>query len=153
MLFQSDPVRCKWPGHSINMCVTPCAGLLIDPAWFFSDVLSWSCTWFHYQFSFESIGEWDDSAFVSWPGITWFWKSCEKTWRGTNSTTRRMAEKRAVAQRVKDPVLLLAVAGVTAVVWAQSLVNSICHGHSQKNKKKKGCFECWDICIFLLPIV
>ena len=68
--------------------------LLIDPAWFFSNVFSWSCTWFYCQFSFESIEEWGNSAFVSWPGIAWSWKSCEKTWWGENSTAHRMAEKR-----------------------------------------------------------
>ena len=60
------------------MCATLYRRLLIDPAWFFSSVFSWSCTWFYYQFSFESIEEWDNSAFVSWLGITWSWKSCEK---------------------------------------------------------------------------
>ena len=42
--------------------------LLIDPAWFFSNVFSWSCSWFYCQFSFESIGKWDNSVFASWPG-------------------------------------------------------------------------------------
>ena len=70
--------------------------LLTDPAWFFSNVFSWSCTWFYCQFPFESTEEWDDSAFVSWPGIAWSWKSCEKTWWGENSTAHRMAEKRKV---------------------------------------------------------
>ena len=30
---------------------------------------------------FDSIGEWDKSTFVSWPGIAWSWKSGEKTWQ------------------------------------------------------------------------
>ena len=60
-----------------STCATLYRRLLIDPAWFFSSVFSWSCTWFYYQFSFKSIEEWDNSAFVSWPGITWSWKSCE----------------------------------------------------------------------------
>lgn len=36
--------------------------------------------WSYYQFLSECPREWDSSAFLSWPGITWFWGSCEKTW-------------------------------------------------------------------------
>ena len=66
---------------------------LIDPAWLFSNISSWSCTWFYYQFSTKSTEEWDNSAFF-WPEIAWSWKSCEKTWWGTESTAHtRMAEE------------------------------------------------------------
>ena len=42
-----------------------------------------------------SLQEWDYSGFVSWPRIAWSCeKSCEKTWRGANSTAHWMTEKR-----------------------------------------------------------
>lgn len=42
-------------------------------------VSSWSHTWCCWLFSSESFGELDNYAFVSWSGLLWFWKSCEKT--------------------------------------------------------------------------
>ena len=36
-------------------CVHSCVRLLVDSAWFSSNVFSWRCTWFYCQFSFESI--------------------------------------------------------------------------------------------------
>jgi hypothetical protein len=53
--------------------------LLTDPARFSSSVSSYSCTWFRYQFSSKFPGEWNDFAFVSWAGITWFWKPLWQT--------------------------------------------------------------------------
>lgn len=91
---QSDMVRCQWPGHSTNVCATSNGRLLINSACVSSKVFFWSSTWSYYQFSFESTGEWDHSASVSWPGITRSWKSCEKTGRGASSTRHRITEKR-----------------------------------------------------------
>lgn len=48
-------------------------------AWFFSSVSFSSCTWSYFQFSFESIEGWDDSASVSWPGTSWSWMFYERT--------------------------------------------------------------------------
>ena len=119
--------------------------LLIDPAWFFSNVFSWSCTWFYCQFSFESIEEWGNSAFVSWPGIAWSWKSCEKTWWGENSTAHRMAEKR---KEETIAFLKIPVVDWSHVTWGELLaVEGFPRGASepacQCRKRKRRGFDPW----------
>ena len=65
-------LRWKWPWRSMNVPLHMWGSLETQLDSSPMSVFSWSGTWFYYQFSFESIGEWDDSAILSWPGITWF---------------------------------------------------------------------------------
>ena len=55
---------------------------LVDPAWFFSSVSSWSCTWLYHQFSSKSTGGWVILLlFLGQESL--YPASCEKTWWGT----------------------------------------------------------------------
>lgn len=62
--------------HSLALTFAPSCWILKTPAWVCSSNF-WSCAW-SYKFSSESTGEQDRFVFVSKPGITWFWKSCER---------------------------------------------------------------------------
>ena len=48
-------IRCTWPWHNVSVLAS-CVGLLTDPAWFCSNVFSWSCTCSIASFHFNSLG-------------------------------------------------------------------------------------------------
>ena len=106
-------------------CTTSCARLLTDPAWFFSIAFSSSFTWCYYQFSFKFSKERDYSGFVSWPRIAWSWKSCEKAWRGANSTPHWVTEKRREWLWLNDHLSWFWLCWLSKAVLTQRLFSSV----------------------------
>lgn len=74
LLFSSGSADVE---HSLALTFTPSCWILKTPAWVCSS------NFWYYQFSSESTGEQDHFLFVSRAGMTWFWKSSEKTRRET----------------------------------------------------------------------
>ena len=66
--------------------------------------------------------EWDDFAFASWPGIAWSWRSCEKTWQGTNSTAHRVVVKKSKA------LIYVGTYHYIFSLWALLSLHPICFG-------------------------